>query len=209
MLAAAWRRYLRGAGEAPVPAWRARCGAATLLLAACSTMLELFFFFSWFHNGGSPHGMLPSPGVWTFVGRIALWTLVTSIALSPLGKVACATLGGGFASTMLSPSGLVHQNSRAPEPSHRRSPPRLTRAIHCPACVKLQNPGEKCRNAKSGTDIREVKNPLAGLRFGDLRHHAITELAESQTNDQAIMSIAGHVSQRMLAHLLAHGPGLT
>jgi integrase len=41
---------------------------------------------------------------------------------------------------------------------------------------------------------------LSGLRFHDLRHHAITELAESSTSDQTIMSIAGHVSARMLAH---------
>ena len=32
------------------------------------------------------------------------------------------------------------------------------------------------------------------------RHHAITELAESQASDQTIMAIAGHVSPRMLAH---------
>jgi hypothetical protein len=40
---------------------------------------------------------------------------------------------------------------------------------------------------------------LSGLRFHDLRHHAITELAESQVSDQTIMAIAGHVSQKMLA----------
>ena len=41
----------------------------------------------------------------------------------------------------------------------------------------------------------------SGLRFHDLRHHAITELAESTSaSDQTIMSIAGHVSQKMLAH---------
>jgi len=40
---------------------------------------------------------------------------------------------------------------------------------------------------------------IPGLRFHDLRHHAITELAESQASDQTIMSIAGHVSPRMLA----------
>ena len=44
------------------------------------------------------------------------------------------------------------------------------------------------------------KAGLAGLRFHDLRHHAITELAESSTSEQTIMSIAGHVSARMLAH---------
>jgi len=41
---------------------------------------------------------------------------------------------------------------------------------------------------------------LPGLRFHDLRHHAITELAESLASDQTIMSLAGHVSPRMLAH---------
>ena len=50
------------------------------------------------------------------------------------------------------------------------------------------------------TDISKVASPIAGLRFHDLRHHAITELAESTTSDQTIMSIAGHVSPRMLAH---------
>ena len=41
---------------------------------------------------------------------------------------------------------------------------------------------------------------LPGLRFHDLRHHAITELAESLASDQPVMAIAGHVSQKMLAH---------
>ena len=41
---------------------------------------------------------------------------------------------------------------------------------------------------------------MAGLRFHDLRHHAITELAESQASDSTVMAIAGHVSPKMLAH---------
>jgi len=41
---------------------------------------------------------------------------------------------------------------------------------------------------------------LPGLRFHDLRHHAITELAESSASDQTTMAIAGHVSPKMLAH---------
>lgn len=42
----------------------------------------------------------------------------------------------------------------------------------------------------------------AGLkvRFHDLRHTAITKLAESQASDQTVMSIAGHVSRQMLEH---------
>ncbi len=41
---------------------------------------------------------------------------------------------------------------------------------------------------------------LARLRFHDLRHHAITELAETAASDSVIRSIAGHVSQKMLEH---------
>jgi integrase len=41
---------------------------------------------------------------------------------------------------------------------------------------------------------------LKGFRFHDCRHHAITELAESQASDATIMALAGHVSRRMLDH---------
>ncbi len=43
-----------------------------------------------------------------------------------------------------------------------------------------------------------AKAGLTGLRFHDLRHHSITELAESGASEQTIKAIAGHVSQRML-----------
>lgn len=41
---------------------------------------------------------------------------------------------------------------------------------------------------------------LAGLRFHDLRHLAITKFAESEASDQTIMSIAGHLDRSMLEH---------
>ncbi|MFZ0860136.1 MAG: site-specific integrase, partial [Candidatus Sulfotelmatobacter sp.] len=42
---------------------------------------------------------------------------------------------------------------------------------------------------------------LDGLRPHDLRHHAITKLAESsEASEQTIMAIAGHVSREMLEH---------
>jgi integrase len=71
----------------------------------------------------------------------------------------------------------------------------LTGAIQCPACKKLQAPGDKCNSRICKADISDIRSPLAGLRFHDLRHHAITELAESQVSDQTIMAIAGHVSR--------------
>jgi integrase len=42
--------------------------------------------------------------------------------------------------------------------------------------------------------------PFIGLRFHDLRHCAITKLAESEASDQTIMSIAGHLNRKMLEY---------
>ena len=47
---------------------------------------------------------------------------------------------------------------------------KLTRAISCPACGHLQQPGEMCRNEKCGADIHSVRSPLHGFRFHDCRH---------------------------------------
>jgi hypothetical protein len=86
-----------------------------------------------------------------------------------------------------------------PQTTWRTAWRRFTRAIYCPVCGQLQDPGKSCSNEECKVDISKVKSPVAGLRFHDLRHHAITELAESQTSDQTIMSIAGHVSPK-IAH---------
>jgi hypothetical protein len=76
----------------------------------------------------------------------------------------------------------------------------LTRAINCPACGELQDPGTVCSKPECGADVSKVKSSTAGLHFHDLRYHAITVLAESQASDHTVMAIAGHVSQRMRAH---------
>ncbi len=39
-----------------------------------------------------------------------------------------------------------------------------------------------------------------GLRFHDLRHLAVTKLAESEASDATIMAIAGHMSREMMEH---------
>ena len=41
---------------------------------------------------------------------------------------------------------------------------------------------------------------LPGLRFHDLRHHAITKLCESGAPDFTLMAMVGHVSKNMLEH---------
>jgi len=76
----------------------------------------------------------------------------------------------------------------------------LTSAIECPKCGKLQNPADCCSDEDCRAITKGMKSPLAGLRFHDLRHHAITELAESPASALTIMQIAGHVSPKMLEH---------
>jgi integrase len=54
------------------------------------------------------------------------------------------------------------------------------------------------KDPQSATKAAEER--LAGFRFHDMRHHCITKLAESGQPDSVILSIAGHVSKRMLDH---------
>jgi len=75
----------------------------------------------------------------------------------------------------------------------------LTRAIECPDC-RTNQAAEKCRKNACQADLSKLTSRLAGLRFHDLRHHAITRLAEACVPDQTLISIAGHVSCEMLEH---------
>lgn len=47
---------------------------------------------------------------------------------------------------------------------------------------------------------RDAAAAFSGFRFHDLRHQAITELAEAGHSDLTLMSIAGHMSRKMVEH---------
>jgi integrase len=51
---------------------------------------------------------------------------------------------------------------------------------------------------------KQAAAPIRGLRFHDLRHQAITEMAEAGASDATLMAVAGHMSRRMLEHY-SHG----
>jgi integrase len=60
---------------------------------------------------------------------------------------------------------------------------------------------------ESGMDVwqaiaawRRAAKPIRGLRFHDLRHQAITELAEAGAPDATLMAVAGHLSREMMEH---------
>jgi integrase len=48
------------------------------------------------------------------------------------------------------------------------------------------------------TAWKRAAAPIRGLRFHDLRHQAITEMAEAGASDATLMAVAGHMSRRML-----------
>jgi integrase len=78
-----------------------------------------------------------------------------------------------------------------------------TRPEHCvfPACENDRfDPTTPQKSWRSAWRSLRKAAGIPALRFHDLRHHAITELAESQASDATIMSIAGHVSRQMLEH---------
>lgn len=82
----AWRNKAKSGQVPSETQWRAFCMVASLIAASCATLLEIGFLVSWFHNGGSPHGMEPSPGLWKTLGPIFRYTLFASVALAVFGK---------------------------------------------------------------------------------------------------------------------------
>jgi len=60
------------------------------------------------------------------------------------------------------------------------------------------DPTKHLKSWRSAWRTLTRKAGLPGFRFHDLRHCAITQLAENGTSDSTIMAIAGHVSHRML-----------
>jgi integrase len=129
-----------------------------------------------------------------------------AIPLNPAAVKALADWGNGFPDRK--PEHYIFpraEGNTPPDPSRpakgwRTAWRNATRAVECLKCGRLQRPADACANPECKADIRELRSPLAGFRFHDLRHTAITKLAESQASDQTIMSIAGHVSRAMLDH---------
>jgi integrase len=66
------------------------------------------------------------------------------------------------------------------------------------AALEVLHSGDGLRAAIAAW--KRASAPLRGLRFHDLRHQAISEMAEGGASDATMMSLAGHMSQRMLEH---------
>jgi hypothetical protein len=104
LLTAAWFSWVRAAspaqnGPRKYPLWRKRCEIAALILAIAATVFNLISWFSWFHNGGSPHGMTPPLGLWRPAGLAALCALISALTLAGFatGKRRWLLMGWGAA----------------------------------------------------------------------------------------------------------------
>jgi hypothetical protein len=106
LLGAAWKRGLMD-GKESQPNWRTYALYAALTAASFSTLAIVGFFLSWFHNGGSPHGLTPSLGVWKSLGPIFPWTLATSVVLATCGKGKARLLVLGWSAAAVVATALV------------------------------------------------------------------------------------------------------
>lgn len=80
-----WKDTL-AASTAADEKWRSYCLKAGLVLATVATASAIAFFFSWTHNGGSPHGLDPSPGAWVSLRPIAKRSVILAVVLAAFGK---------------------------------------------------------------------------------------------------------------------------
>lgn len=68
---------------------------------------------------------------------------------------------------------------------------RATTLVQCPACERIQKATETCINEDCKAEIRNLRSPIEGLRFHDLRHTAATKLLEHGTPFAVVAQILG------------------
>jgi hypothetical protein len=86
ILAIAWRDELKIGKDLGHRNWRSDCLRLALFAATIATLTAMGFWISWTHSGGSPHGMMPGPGLWLPLREIAKWSVVTTLAIGAFAK---------------------------------------------------------------------------------------------------------------------------
>jgi len=86
ILGIAWRGELRSGKELARRDWRSNCQSLALFVASIATLTAMGFWLSWTHNGGSPHGMMPAPGLWLPLRETAKWSVVATVALGAFAR---------------------------------------------------------------------------------------------------------------------------
>jgi len=86
ILLIAWRVSLKSSDELTNQDWRSYCLRAALIIATFATSTAMGFSLSWTHNGGSPHSLMPQPGLWLSLRPIAKWSVVAAVVVGAFGK---------------------------------------------------------------------------------------------------------------------------
>lgn len=82
----AWTNKIGAGRQGTQPRWRGYSMVASLIAASVAPLAWIGFVVSWFHNGGSPHGLTPPPGLWKTFGPIFSRALIASVVLAIFGK---------------------------------------------------------------------------------------------------------------------------
>lgn len=86
ILFVAWRGAVKTGKLSSHQDWRSSCLKLALIVATIATLTAMGFNLSWTHNGGSPHGMTPGPGLWLTLRPIAMWSVVATVVLGAFGR---------------------------------------------------------------------------------------------------------------------------
>src|SRR5215469_11409634 len=91
-----WKAVAQGKNQGPAD-WRSPFIWLALLFATVATFSAMAFWFSWNGSGGSPHGMMPAPGLWVRFGKVWELSVVATVAMGVFarGKGRLLAIGTG------------------------------------------------------------------------------------------------------------------
>lgn len=97
LLTAGWWSAVAQRAQGPVD-WRSTCVWFALAFGTVATFSAMAFWFSWNASGGSPHGMLLSPGSWVRLRIVWEWSVLAAVAtgLFARGKGRLLAISAGF-----------------------------------------------------------------------------------------------------------------
>jgi hypothetical protein len=86
ILGIAWRGEFGRCKEIAHLDWRSYFMRLALVVGSVATLTAMGFWLSWTHNGGSPHGLMPAPGLWLPLREIAKWSVVATVAIGTFAR---------------------------------------------------------------------------------------------------------------------------
>jgi hypothetical protein len=81
-----WKTSLKNSAKPNQQNWRSLMLQASLAVGVLAVLTAMGFFLSWTHEGGSPHGGAPRPGLWLALRPIATWSIAATVVLGAFAK---------------------------------------------------------------------------------------------------------------------------